>query len=165
MKYLRFAKCKECPQHIKVRDAAVELLTTIGSFSKEVVCESTGLSSFIDSIRWDYLVRMIEEEYSTELLPMSIELFRKKRNTDAEIHFPERYIAGGHGKRTAGYAIASVENGHFLVHLLKRKRSIAEGCVKAATATDDLRVKLGVPAEITSIEHVRHDAKMLPVSP
>jgi len=141
-KWLRLESARNNKVYIEIVTEALIRLTERGSFSKDGVLEATGYD-VIGDIRWDYVVRIIEEDHDTKLMAMA-ESYFKRHATDSEITSPEKYIAHGHGKRTAGYAIIRRENGHLVTHVLKIKEDRAIGCVKAANRTLEVGRTAGV---------------------
>ena len=153
-KWLRYDQASKSKPYKEIANVAAERLTAGGSFQKEEVLEKTGYAVF-DDIRWDYIKRMIEEEHATELVPLAGVYFQPRKSRDRELAgdpkiFPARYIATGHGKKTAGYAIASEDNGHFVVEILKIKTNRARGMMKAAETTREV----GSKAHVKGLESV-----------
>jgi hypothetical protein len=131
MKRLCYEEAKELHEYQSLKAAIVDALMLRGRFSKEEIAKTCQLSSFVDSIHWDYLVRMIKEEYGDELMPMAQSYFKKHRKDKPEIDFPGTYIATGHGKKTYGYALANRTNGHFVLYTLETKKNRRDGVHKA----------------------------------
>lgn len=150
-KYLHYKKAQRDPHYQEVVDAAVDYLTTSSSraFRKDWVLKKAGLKVFEDSIRWDYIKRMIEARTGADtLIPVAAVFF--KRNLSMGAHdtrhgvtvpptqYPLRYMAAGHGKRTAGYVLAHVQNSHFVIAKFDLKRLRAAGTMKALDRTRDM---------------------------
>lgn len=167
-KWLRMTQAQKSPVYIAIKDTMTDRLSVAGYFEKTEVLEATGFATVADSIRWDYLRQMIENEHHTELIPLSAQFFQKTllidgkrrhlggtRRREYELLFPEKFVASGHGKRTAGFAIASQENGHFLVRVLYRKQGQARGMVKSANRT----------AQIASTVHLDNLSKLELIEP
>lgn len=159
-KYMRIEDAKSSKVYIDLKDLIVDRLINLGYFSKEDVLTASGYMAVSDSIRWDYLRRMIEEEHHTELIPLSAKFFgktlvvdgRRRRLGDLhgsqhrqlEIQFPEQMIATGYGQRTAGFAMADQRNGHFIVQLLQIKRGRVRGAVNALNRTVEIAARANI---------------------
>lgn len=154
-KYLRYEAAKASTVYRAIIDDAIERLVDVGRFAKAEVLAATGYDVFDDeAIRWDYVKRIIEEEHDTELIPMASVFFRDgqrdgrrdKRHGSAfpPEQFPERYIATGHGKKTAGFVIASNINGHFVVHCLKMVRGNVRGKIAKGNKTLKIGQRVGI---------------------
>ena len=126
-----------------------------GRFSKDEVLAATGYDVFDDtSVRWDYIKRIIEEDHNTELIPMASVFFRENQRMGRKDkrhgaayppdRFPERYIATGYGKKTAGFVIATNENGHFVVHRLKMIRGGVRGKIKKGNRSLTIGQRAGI---------------------
>ena len=144
-KWLRFAEAVKNPHYQAVINEAVERLTRVGSFSIDEILESTGLSVFHDSIRFDYVRRAIEEEYNTDLIPLSKAYF-KHHAAKLERTFPGRFIATGHGKNIHGFALATAENGHFVLYQLQHKHKRTVGHANAHDRMVEIGQRVGVVA-------------------
>lgn len=146
MRYMRKETARACPVHSMIKDKANEMLAANGHFSKEVVLEELNLSTMEDSIRWDYIREFIEEDHGVNLVPLAARFFIGKIKTKSgdNVSFistaaerkvnPEKYIAGGHGKKTHGYALVTFEQGVMAIACLKRYRGLSNGAGKAFRA-------------------------------
>jgi hypothetical protein len=114
-----------------IADYAGERLEAIGHFSKEDVLDNTGYGLFSETINWDFVRRMLEEKFNTRLIALA-PCFFKRHKKDEELNNPARFLAGGTGRRAAGYAHLSTENGHFVIVALHRQRGIINGLTKSA---------------------------------
>jgi hypothetical protein len=131
MSYLLYEKAKASAAYIALVATAVNSLTTKGSFSRvEVMAANPQYAVFEDAVNWKYVVRMIEEQEKVTLIPLAASYFKRHARID-EKSFPERFAAVGYGKKTAGYALATLQYGHFVVYLLEHKRKRADGVAKA----------------------------------
>ena len=75
------------------------------------------------------MAEFIKDEQSCELIPLAARFWNM---TPVErIAHPEKALAGGHGAKTAGYALVNVDNGALAVQKLSQKRSMANGTGKA----------------------------------
>jgi len=97
---------------------------------------------------------MIEEHHNTSLIPLASAYWPKgkrgdKSREDYDAHpppdFPNRYIAGGHGGKTAGYAIASQMNGHFVITVLQRMESQLRNSANTFNARRGIAARVRVP--------------------
>jgi predicted aspartyl protease len=142
-KWLRYDAAKQNPYYKQLIPLAIDYLTKRGVFERERLIKETNLGPFSDAIRWDYVVRMVEEETKVELIPLAASFFERHDHTD-DPKVPQKYLASGHGKRTVGYAVASKEHGHFVIAQLVRKQKVALGMVKGADKTHASAVKAGI---------------------
>jgi len=132
-KWMPYEAVKTCPHHIKIKDECEQWLSSFGHFEKEEVIEQTGSKYIASAIRWDYIVHWIEEDKKYFLIPVAGSYFPKKRSEikfkreNDEHKVPEKYIATGHGKRTAGFVAGNTENGHFVRYVIKTKFSNVYG--------------------------------------
>lgn len=121
-KFMRKETALACPVHMKIKKLAEEGLMDVGYFEKAEILKDSNLIAMADSIRWDYIREFIEigeTGHDCELIPLSQRFFVWRR-TAAEIKedlipsnrkkameiVPDKFLAGGNGKRTAGYLLA-----------------------------------------------------------
>jgi hypothetical protein len=143
-KFLRREAAIECPVHTLIRAKAAEFLELRGAFSREEVLEATRLQAMAESIRWDYVREFIEKEQGCELIPVSALFFKSphsKDRKDSPIKIkPEKYLALGNGKRTAGYAV------RLPLRRLEQRRGLTNGVGRAFTKfVDEVRAKGSAP--------------------
>lgn len=143
-KYLRFADAQKSRVYRELVSCATQRLEDHGVFNKDEVLGHTGLMEISDSIRWDYIRKMIEDEFDTELIPLALSYF-KRHSKKNEVKEPAKYIATGHGKRTVGFANGTQEHGHFLVHRMKLKENVAKGVEASAAKTRNRAEGQGIP--------------------
>lgn len=129
-RYLRREKARRCPVHTAVLDACSERLSDHGWFEKEEVVNSLNFEAVSDSIRWDYIMDFLRTEEGGEFVPLAARFFKRHKHSERVDH-PERFIATGHGKKTAGYANVELDNGRLAIRHLGSKRSMANGVAKA----------------------------------
>jgi len=137
-KWQKYETTSSDPHYQAITKACVDILGTLGAFSKEEALKLAGFSLFdSESFRWDHIKRMVEEEIDNELIPLASQFFSKTRDKrhgkeyPAE-EFPGRYIAHGYGKKTMGWCVASQgRNGHFFITQLNLKREQVKGKAKA----------------------------------
>lgn len=143
-KFLRREAAIKCPIHRYVKKAAYKKLQLHGVFEKDEILEELDFKAVSDSIRWDYIREFIQEEYECELVPLASTYF-KRHSRAQEIANPSRFIAGGHGKKTAGYAAVEPQNDHLVVAKLKIKHAISQGVSSACrTFTDKIETKRAI---------------------
>ena len=136
MKWLRKTKARVCPIHQAVLQSACDELHKHGYFSKDEVLEGLGFGAVAEAIRWDYIAEFIRDEEDEEIVPLAQAFWTgtkadkaAKRQITPELRKknPGAYLAMGHGKRTAGYALVSVDDHRLAVKHLAFKRSLANG--------------------------------------
>ena len=159
-KYMKFEAAKRCEVHGKVYNQAVDDLTLDGYFCKDEVIEKTKMGTMEDSIRWDYIKKMIEDEYGAyELIPLAASFWKempknrrvkdengstnnetvwlspteqKERWINTKLKNPVKYLATGHGKKTAGFGLVCSANGSMVIRALEQKAKVANGVREAA---------------------------------
>ena len=135
-KYLLRRKAEACPIHKAVMGEASKQLEEMGAFSKESVIETLRFQAIEDAIRWDYIRDFLEEVEGCELVPV-VSLFFKGEHTKqrkaAPIDLkPEKYLASGHGKKTAGYASVKMDaHAKLVLTRISQRKSVANGVGKA----------------------------------
>lgn len=154
MKYLRYERAQSLPAYMKLVAECTLELTQHGCFSKQPVVDRAGLTGVDGDIRWDYVVRMIEEQESTELIAMAPAFF-KRHKKEVEALKPAAFMATGSGRKTAGYAIVSKQNGHFVVHRLKLKRAMATGLTASAQRTVEVGARAQIPSMLSESKRQR----------
>jgi hypothetical protein len=132
MKRVLKRNVRNCPIHKAVLEACGKRLVEFGYFNKADILEDLSFSAIEDSLRWDWIAEFLSEkngDYAIELVPLAQRFFKDpKRKRDAtEITSLGRYLAGGHGKRTAGYASIDFEGGRFAVVRADRFKSLSNG--------------------------------------
>lgn len=155
-KFLRFETALKSAHYRTIVDEIVDCLAARGFFQKDAVLETTGYDCMADAIRWDYIVRMLDELHNVHLIPMNAAFFKRTSEKLKREH-PVRFIAGGgHGKSTAGYCQATQENGHFVLKRLEMKEQIAEGVEASVTRTRKLIERHGI-VSILPQRRLRHE--------
>jgi len=141
--YLRREKARKCPVHTTILEVATTQLAEFGYFSKGDVLRENSLEAMEPAVRWDYIREFIEADYGIELVPLAQRFFdtvgkethrRGGFTVETAVHralYPQKYVAAGHGKRTAGYCNADFDNGRFAVVRLQHKREMLNGVAKA----------------------------------
>jgi hypothetical protein len=148
--FIKYSTAQKCPVHQAIAEMAAEYLTRPpGVFHKERVIDKCNMRAVASSIRWDYVKRMIEDEWGQAdmLFPLAQSFWTGPRDKDGNLTVeesfldkdkvlnPGKYIASGHGKKTAGYGLICDETGHFALYVLKHKNKVAQGTRKAAGKT------------------------------
>jgi len=138
-KYLRREDAKSCPAHQAVMECAADELAEYGYFSKDDVIKESGMFAVRSALRWDYIAEFIKDEQNCELIPLSPKFWNM--TPDERIAHPEKALAGGHGAKTSGYALVSVDGGALAVQKLSQRRSMANGTGKAFRTFADALVQ------------------------
>jgi len=162
--YIKYSTAKKCPMHSAIRDAALELLGTSGVFRKDRVVKTASADAVADSINWDFIRRMIEEEYGEySLMPLAESFWKAKPSKrspqpvldpdtgeplDHEGQIaafeeekrlnPGKFLASGYGKKTAGFGLVSSQNGSITLQYLDRKVKAKEGVEKASRKVEEI---------------------------
>lgn len=131
--FIRREAVRVCPIHMMIRGHVEMLLEKFGTFEKDGVIEDLKLKTVADSIRWDYIREFIQEDQGCELVPLAASYF-KQHKRQAEFLNTSRFIAFGHGKKTAGYASCRPENDHLVIQHLKIRQKLKNGVAKAFDA-------------------------------
>jgi hypothetical protein len=149
MKYLRFERAMKNRLYVELIDKAKESLSTVGWFRNTDLLERAGYGVELeDSVRWDYVARQIETELNVELIPLALKWFklRPKQRTlafdfenvpgamaDERIELrtiANSYIAGGNGRRAAGYASVDKGNKGLVIRKLELRGKMIQGQIK-----------------------------------
>jgi protein involved in sex pheromone biosynthesis len=129
-KFLRREKARGCPVHQVVLETAGAMLELHGVFSKEEVLEDTKMAAMGDAIRWDYVIEWLRDEQGVELVPVR-EAFFKRHSRERLERMPEKFLAAGHGVRTAGWAsVSHGPNAPLVVKRLEQRKAMANGTGK-----------------------------------
>jgi len=146
-KYIRREAVRACAIHQSVMDRAADDLEKSGAFRKEDVIDALGLRVMEDSIRWDYIRDFLQEDQGCELVPVAKSYFKAHLKIDEQAN-PEKFIATGYGKKTAGFISVIAKNDHLTVRRLQQRQALANGVGKAfrnyAEAVQEKRITLGV---------------------
>ena len=136
MKWLRKEKARLCPIHQAVLQTTLDELHTHGYFHKQEVLEQLSFDAVAEAIRWDYISEFIRDDLSEEIVPLAQAFWtgtkadkaaKRKITPELRKKNPGAYLAMGHGKRTAGYALVSVDDHRLAVKHLSFKRNLANG--------------------------------------
>jgi len=142
-KYLHRTIAQKCPIHQAVKDTAIDLIMEKSFFSKEEILEKTNFKAVESAIRWDYVREFIENDEKVELIPLTERFFKwrlTKTERDSGIpsnkneainKVPEKFIAGGNGRRTFGYLMADSTYPSITIAKMATRRSHRNGVAKA----------------------------------
>lgn len=145
--YIKKITAKRCPIHQAILQECGEQLVEHGYFSKSRVIEKLRYQAMEGSVRWDYISDFLSDpngDHGIELVPLAQKFFsstRAQRLRDAEgvdkkgqaINLGP-YLAGGHGKKTAGYASVNFEGGLLALKRAQRFKGMSNGVGKAHKA-------------------------------
>ena len=134
-KFIKKVTAQRCPIHQAILEECGKQLVEKGYFSKANVIEKLRFQAIEDSVRWDYIADFLAEPelgHGFEVVPLAQKFFtstkadraKAAKETDSKgrpVNFGQ-YLAGGHGKKTAGYARVAFEGG---LLALKRAQNYA----------------------------------------
>ena len=159
--YIKYSTALKCGMHRAVVARAIEDLENVGVFRKSRVLARAKAEAVVDGINWEFIKRMIEEEDKMGkycLIPLAESFWKTPRRkqvckdegkefTEAQVEAdykmqvqedvhnraknPGKFIASGHGKKTAGYGLITKDNGAISIAYLERKNKVAVGTEKA----------------------------------
>ena len=167
MSRLTREKARGCPVHSALFDRALDLLEDNGYFSKDEVTDACHFEAIADSIRWDYIKERIEETHGVNLLPVCSRFFRthvegkdggRIRTADERKVSPGKYLAGGHGKKTAGYCNVTLDDGKLAIKKLMNAQGLRNGVSKAFKTYLEEYQKRGVVLPAPMQEHLPDNA-------
>lgn len=130
-------RCRHlCPVHKAILNECAEQLASVGYFNKEEILSRNNLTEMADAVRWDFLIEFLsdpEDDWGLELVPLAQRFFKtpKKERDRTEFDSLSRYLAVGHGKKTAGYASVKLDNGRLAVRLAAHKAALRNGTAEA----------------------------------
>jgi hypothetical protein len=141
-KFLRRSVADKSPIYKAITAEALALLNTSSHFRKDTVITTLGLQAFADAVRWDYVRLMLQDQLGgVELVPVAEAYFQARIEADGKMtknteelrkRLPERFVAAGHGKKTAGYVTVVPENEHLVIVVARRKDAQAKGTDRVA---------------------------------
>jgi hypothetical protein len=144
-----------CPMHQSIYIFVRHLLNTDGYFEISKVIEKTSCGAVQNAIRWDYIVRMVQEGRTVSeepeamerelekltLIPLA-EPFFKTKPKHRSLELLQRFIAQGYGKRTAGYGVLGILEGRIAVKIRDNKEAQIVGQSQAlAKLNEDLETQ------------------------
>jgi hypothetical protein len=134
-KFLRRNIALQSKIYQELQAEARNQLSLHGCFAKADVIKACGFEAVEDSIRWDYIREFLEHDEGCELVPVVSLYFmspktKERRENPIELK-PEKYLAQGWGKKTAGFvSVKSDENAQLVVVRLLQRAASAEGAKK-----------------------------------
>ena len=159
--YISREKARACTFHQAVMQRAIEYLNDEQCFSKKKVIQSLNFDAIANGIRWDYIIEFLrdgnEGDNGVELVPLKESFFTASkafRDTYPEKEYPHKYIAGGHGGKTVGYASVYINGGRFALHRHQWLSKLQNGVAAAFTKYSEelvARDLLEEPAVVRSL--------------
>lgn len=139
-KFIKKVTALRCPIHSAVLEECGKQLVDKGYFNKDQVIEKLRFTAIEDSIRWDYLAHFLAEPelgHNFEVVPVAQKFFKStKADRDRAAEEVDsrgrlgnfgQYLAGGHGKKTAGYAVVNFEGGRLALKRAQNYKSMSNG--------------------------------------
>lgn len=146
-KFIKKSTARRCPIHQSILEECGKSLAEKGYFNKKTVIDSLNYQAVEESVRWDYLSDFLSDpsgDHSIELVPLAQKFFsstraerlRDSEGVDAKGNLLNLgpYLAGGHGKKTAGYASVTFEGGLLALKRAQRFRGQSNGVGRAFNA-------------------------------
>jgi len=99
---------------------------------------------FEDAIKWEFVRDFLKEATGAELVPICGAFFTRKRTSEAVHNTPEKFIAQGHGKKTAGYASVNYANGDLTIRRISQRAAQAKGHVQSVVRLTENAERNGV---------------------
>jgi len=149
-RYLHRSVAEKCPVHTAIKNLCIERIVKDSFFNKEEVVKAARFAAVSESIRWDYVRSFIEEDEGVALIPITSRFFKwkptkselnehgtivdgrlKLPKNDAVIKIPEKFIAGGNGRRTAGYMKADSVHPTITLAKMHNRRGVRNGVSEA----------------------------------
>lgn len=153
--YLRREKAKQSKVYQEILNACDGALIATGAFQKDEILTMTGYDAIAKSMRWDYIAEFLQADFGYSLIAVAQSFFDDKvwkKKADSIDHvLAGRYTATGHGKRTAGYALAMLHGGRLLLYRTEVDAAAAKG--KVASIKNRVRKNIGH----ASIDHQVRD--------
>ena len=149
-RFLRREKAYGSPIYQAILEEAGRRLEHVGCFEKWDIIEKLNFDAIEDAIRWDYIREFLQERTGCELVPLSASFF-KRHKFQEEIANPGKFIAVGHGQKTAGYATVSARNDHLVIERVKERKAMRNGVAQKfqdyINAVARKRTELGLTSE------------------
>lgn len=127
--FIKFGTARKCPIHNAVALEAAAMLEASGYFAKQSVVDNLNYAAVEESIRWDYIRRMIDEDWKQEISPITLAGIREAKRGG---ELTGRHIAGGNGRKTYGYASIVEKNHKLVIARIQNKMAIARGVANGA---------------------------------
>jgi len=145
-KFIKRVTAEACPVHRDVIKECIKRLVEKGYFNKNSVLVATKFGAMEDSISWKHIANILRDpdgDYNVELVGLAQKFFSSTRaerlreaggvDKNGNMMNLGPYLAGGHGKRTAGYATVTFEGGLLALKRAQRLNNKSNG-VKASSA-------------------------------
>ena len=130
-KGMRLASARNCLVHQKIIEVARDTLLRRGYFEKEKILDKAKLKTMAHSIAWHHVVTLLNEgPHEFELIPLGAGFFKAEDSAD-RLANPRKYLAGGHGGKTAGYCTMDYQDCAFAKPKLEQKKRVKDGAVAA----------------------------------
>jgi len=100
-----------CPIHDAIIDLADQHLTLKGSFEKCDILEKLNFKGIGDGINWCHIRDELSKRHNTMLIPVAQRFFSRRPGA-SRVDSPEKFVATGYGKKTAGFALVTEETKH-----------------------------------------------------
>jgi hypothetical protein len=154
-------------QHQKILVECDRQLNKRGCFHKGEVLQALKLEAMAPAIRWDYVAEFLTDptlSYGHSLLAVAETFFTAKgwRKAEEEVDpvVSGRWIATGHGKKTAGYCLANLHNGLMLLYRTKVMVNRGKGLVGSAkqhvrSSMKDPQIEEGVRQDLAQVVGLR----------
>jgi hypothetical protein len=157
VKFVKFSTVLQTPLYQEIiRQCVIRLEVSPYVFRKDEVMEAANAVPFADSINWSFVQRWLEEGDDKalvdgplpegygegSLIPVVGSFWDGRDGVSREdipedrMKHPGKYIAQGHGKRTAGYALVCEENGELALKVQRIKCARARGVNESRVATE-----------------------------
>jgi hypothetical protein len=138
--FIKKITAQKCPVHQAILELCGRKLVEKGYFSKAEVLDETKMHAMAEAVRWDYITDFLRDPelgHGIEILPVAQKFFsstkaeraRAAGETDSggrPVNFGQ-YLAGGHGKKTAGYARVSLDGGLLALKRAQNYRGLRNG--------------------------------------
>ena len=161
---MRYVASLKCAVHTALYHRAVHDLCEDNSFRKSIILEGTpsdepsamrgfDLTNMDESIRWDWIVRRIEEQQSAKLIAVSRTFF--ERGAKAGDMLPGQMIAGGNRRGTHGWCFIDHDHGELLVAKMRVIQKVAAGMLESNNKiTNDSKFdSLSLEDQALAVEH------------
>ncbi len=127
--FIKFGTARKCPIHNAVALEAAAMLEASGYFAKQSVLDNLNYAAVEESIRWDYVRRMIDEDWEQEISPITQAGIREAKRGG---ELTGRHIAGGNGRKTYGYASIVEKNRKLVIARIEKKMAVSKGLANGA---------------------------------
>lgn len=132
----------KCAIHQAVVSVMHDQLINTGACSKQEALDLSGFEFAEEYVRWDYVREFVQDQLGEEIIPVAARFW--KMTEKARREFPERALASGYGKKTAGFALVSWSP-EIAQKMLEHKERVRKGLTKSANKQAVTMKKNGVP--------------------